>query len=69
MMVLNYFCLETVLTAPNPIYCYQCESKNDHRCGDPFNLTAPPHDLPELRKCQGCCVKIVMNKNTRKGNV
>lgn len=62
----RFLFLLSFFTAPNPIYCYSCESKNDARCGDPFNLTAPPQDLPELRKCQGCCVKIVMNKNTRK---
>lgn len=50
--------------APTQIWCYECESKEDPRCTDPFNNTAHPNDLPALRQCQGCCVKIVMNKNT-----
>ena len=52
-------------TAQTPIWCYECESKRDARCADPFNITAHPNDLPLMKKCQGCCVKIVMNKNTR----
>ena len=55
-----------LFSAPTPIWCYECESKDDKRCADPFNLTAHPNDLPQLKHCQGCCVKIVMNKNTRK---
>jgi len=50
--------------SPTQIWCYECESKMDPRCADPFNNTAHPNDLPALRQCQGCCVKIVMNKNT-----
>lgn len=51
-------------SAPTQIWCYECESKEDPRCADPFNVTAHPNDLPALKQCQGCCVKIVMNKNT-----
>lgn len=51
-------------SAPTQIWCYECESKEDPRCSDPFNVTAHPNDLPALKQCQGCCVKIVMNKHT-----
>lgn len=53
-------------SAPQMIWCYECDSNKDPRCGDPFNITAIQSDLPDLKQCQGCCVKIVMHKNTRK---
>lgn len=46
------------------LWCYECESSSDHRCKDPFNSTMHPQDLPPLKKCEGCCVKIVMNKGS-----
>lgn len=63
------FCLslsaaEEECLSPTKIWCYECESKDDKRCADPFNTTAHPNDQPALKACQGCCVKIVMNKNT-----
>ncbi|KAL3224677.1 hypothetical protein MRX96_026472 [Rhipicephalus microplus] len=39
------------------IQCYDCNSEQEPRCRDPFNHSE--ENLPTLRECQGCCVKIV----------
>ncbi|GIY20599.1 protein quiver [Caerostris extrusa] len=46
------------------IWCYECNTWSDPRCKDPFNATAHPQELPPLIKCEGCCVKIIMNHDT-----
>lgn len=37
------------------IYCYECDSRNDPRCGDSFNLT---RDTGVLVPCNDFCVKL-----------
>ena len=34
------------------------------RCGDPFNYTLNVEDMPAMKKCEGCCVKLVQNIGT-----
>ncbi|XP_035232336.1 protein quiver-like, partial [Stegodyphus dumicola] len=50
-------------------WCYECESWSDPRCKDPFNWTALPSELPALKQCDGCCVKIVTNYKQPNENI
>ncbi|KAH6929540.1 hypothetical protein HPB50_002622 [Hyalomma asiaticum] len=55
-------------TTPTPprdsrIQCYDCNSEQEPRCRDPFNHSE--ENLPTLRECQGCCVKIVKRHGKR----
>ncbi|KAF8793957.1 protein quiver-like [Argiope bruennichi] len=42
-------------------WCFECDTWSDPRCQDPFNWTSSPSELPTLKQCDGCCVKIVTN--------
>ncbi|XP_054161928.1 protein quiver-like [Oppia nitens] len=43
------------------VWCYECQSWSDNRCADPFNVSVEQN---MMSLCEGCCVKIVMNRNT-----
>ena len=46
-------------SAQGEIECFECNSFNDPRCHDPFNYTIHDDDMPEIKMCEGCCVKMV----------
>ncbi|XP_075590530.1 glycosylphosphatidylinositol-anchored protein quiver [Dermatophagoides farinae] len=48
------------------VWCYECESINDPYCNDPFNVS---FDMSLMKMCEGCCVKIVLEKNTPQKNI
>jgi len=44
--------------------CFDCDSRKDPRCHDPFNFTDHRSDMPPTRKCDGCCVKLVQHRGS-----
>ena len=60
------------LTEPHVCYfsagketeCFDCNSNDDPRCGDPFVFTAHTRDMPDTKQCDGCCVKLVQHRGT-----
>ncbi|XP_040571011.1 UPAR/Ly6 domain-containing protein qvr isoform X2 [Lepeophtheirus salmonis] len=44
----------------NSVKCFECNSREDFRCNDPFNWTT----LPLVEDCTGCCVKMVQDIGT-----
>ena len=40
-------------------WCYDCDSRFDPYCADPFNKTLPPENKPAIRMCRGCCIKFL----------
>lgn len=51
------------------IQCYDCDSRNDTACNDPFNVTAAILANITTRNCHGCCVKVVRKINTPKMSI
>jgi len=41
------------------LLCYDCDSRYDPYCGDPFNRSLPQELRPPAKVCHGCCVKFV----------
>ena len=61
---INWKCVTFV--SESRVWCYECQSWTDNRCADPFNVSV---DQNLLSLCEGCCVKIVMNRDTRKSSI
>ena len=59
---LQYFCV----VAGKELNCFDCDSRKDPRCHDPFNFTDHRSDMPPTRKCDGCCVKLVQHRGSCK---
>merc|ERR1711874_540255 len=51
-------------SAGKEIDCFDCNSNDDPRCGDPFVFTAHARDMPAVKQCDGCCVKLVQHRGT-----
>ena len=50
--------------AGKEIDCFDCNSNEDPRCGDPFVFRAHTRDMPPTKQCDGCCVKLVQHRGT-----
>ena len=74
-----FMCIYVFFLAGHKIDCFECNSWNDPRywvnfvslkkkyfwrCGDPFNYTLNVEDMPTIKKCEGCCVKLVQKIGT-----
>lgn len=62
--ILTLYCL--FFSAGQEIDCFECNSWDDPRCHDPFNYTVHKYNMPPIRKCEGCCVKMVQFIGTGK---
>ncbi|CAG7823873.1 unnamed protein product [Allacma fusca] len=51
------------------LYCYDCDSRYDPYCADPFNKTLPPENKPATRLCRGCCIKFLHKIPNNTGGV
>lgn len=58
--------LTFILSPESNVMCYDCDSRNDTACADPFNVTAAMMANITTRSCHGCCVKVVRKKHSRK---
>ncbi|XP_023330337.1 protein quiver [Eurytemora carolleeae] len=43
----------------NKIQCFECNTWEDPRCHDPWSWAYPVDNMPPLKTCEGCCVKMV----------
>uniref|UniRef100_T1K6M4 UPAR/Ly6 domain-containing protein qvr n=1 Tax=Tetranychus urticae TaxID=32264 RepID=T1K6M4_TETUR len=48
------------------IWCYDCSTETNPKCGDPFNISLVRGEDKDvtLTQCEGCCIKIVKKKDT-----
>ncbi|XP_053200991.1 protein quiver-like isoform X2 [Panonychus citri] len=48
------------------IWCYECSTETNPKCGDPFNISLVRGEERDvtLNQCEGCCIKIVKKKDT-----
>ena len=59
-----YYTSYLYISAGKEIDCFDCNSHTDPRCGDPFVFTAHTRDMPPVKQCEGCCVKLVQHRGT-----
>ena len=59
-----YYTSYLYISAGKEIDCFDCNSHTDPRCGDPFVFTAHTRDMPPVKQCDGCCVKLVQHRGT-----
>lgn len=65
ILTLLYFNFSIFNFKDNSVKCYECESPHEPYCLDPLNQTNSHGHKISLTKCNGCCVKIVYNENSR----
>ena len=71
LLILTCFILPKIASAEEEclkkkIWCYDCSTETNPKCGDPFNISLVRGEDKDvtLTQCEGCCIKIVKKKDT-----